>query len=55
MGEKGTRNPLQSENCAMRYDALKAPDPQDWLDLDEQERIDQVIDYHRRYLKGAIS
>jgi hypothetical protein len=33
----------------MRYDALKAPDPQDWLDLDEQERIDQVIDYHRRY------
>jgi hypothetical protein len=33
----------------MRYDALKAPDPQDWLDLDEQERIDQVIEYHRRH------
>jgi hypothetical protein len=32
----------------MPYDALTAPDPQDWLDLDEQERIDQVIDYHRR-------
>ena len=32
----------------MRYDALKAPDPEDWLDLDEQERIDQVIEYHRR-------
>jgi Domain of unknown function (DUF1841) len=32
----------------MRYDALKAPDAQDWLDLDEQERIDQVIEYHRR-------
>jgi hypothetical protein len=31
----------------MRYDALKAPDPQAWLDLDEQERIDQVIEYHR--------
>jgi hypothetical protein len=33
----------------MRYDALKAPDPQAWLDLDEQERIDEVIAYHRRY------
>jgi hypothetical protein len=33
----------------MPYDALKAPDPQDWLDLDEQERIDQVIEYHRRH------
>jgi hypothetical protein len=32
----------------MSYDALKAPDPEDWLDLDEQERIDQVIEYHRR-------
>jgi hypothetical protein len=29
----------------MRYDALKARDPHDWLDLDEQERIDQVIEY----------
>ena len=33
----------------MRYDALKAPDPQDWLDLDEQERIDQVTEYQRRH------
>jgi hypothetical protein len=33
----------------MRYDALNALDPEDWLDLDEQERIDQVIDHHRRY------
>jgi hypothetical protein len=33
----------------MPYDALKAPDPQDWLDLGEQERIDQVIEYHRRH------
>ena len=31
------------------YDALKAPDPEDWLDLDDQERIDQVIEYHRRH------
>jgi hypothetical protein len=32
----------------MRYDALNAPDPEAWLDLDERERIDQVIEYHRR-------
>jgi len=34
----------------MRYDARKAPDPQEWLDLDESERIDQVLNYHRRRL-----
>ena len=33
----------------MRYDANTAPDPQAWLELDEQERIDLVIKYHRRY------
>jgi hypothetical protein len=33
----------------MPYDAMKAPDPQARLELDEQERIDEVIDYHRRY------
>ena len=32
----------------MRYDAGKAPDPQEWLALDEPDRIDEVIDYHRR-------
>jgi hypothetical protein len=32
----------------MRYDASKQPDPQAWLALDESERIDQVVDYHRR-------
>ena len=31
-----------------RYDPLKAPDPEEWLALDEQERIDLVQDYHRR-------
>jgi Domain of unknown function (DUF1841) len=31
-----------------RYDPLKAPDPEEWLALDEQERIDLVRDYHRR-------
>jgi hypothetical protein len=32
----------------MNYDASKAPDPENWLELDEQERIDLVIEYHRR-------
>jgi hypothetical protein len=32
----------------MLYDASKKPDPQTWLELDESERIDLVIDYHRR-------
>jgi hypothetical protein len=32
----------------MRYDASEAPDPQEWAELDEQDRIDEVIDYHRR-------
>jgi hypothetical protein len=30
-----------------RYDPLEAPDPQQWLALDESERIDLVEDYHR--------
>jgi Domain of unknown function (DUF1841) len=32
----------------MRYDAGKAPHPQEWLELDESDRINEVIDYHRR-------
>jgi len=32
----------------MRYNARVAPDPQAWLELNEQERIDLVIKYHRR-------
>ena len=35
----------------MRYDASRAPDPQEWLELDESERIDAVIDYHKRAKK----
>jgi hypothetical protein len=31
-----------------RYDPLEAPDPEEWLALDEQERLDLVQDYHRR-------
>ncbi len=29
------------------YDASAAPDPQQWLSLDEQERIDLVRQYHQ--------
>ena len=32
----------------MQYDAGEQPDPDAWLELDEAERIDLVIDYHRR-------
>src|SRR6188472_553313 len=32
----------------MQYDADEQPDPDAWLDLDEAERIDLVIDYPRR-------
>jgi hypothetical protein len=31
-----------------RYDPLEAPDPEEWLELDEQERIDLVQTYHHR-------
>ena len=31
-----------------RYDPLKASDPQEWLELDEAERIELVLDYHRK-------
>ena len=32
----------------MRYDADKAPEPDQWLELDEHDRIDLVVAYHRR-------
>jgi len=31
-----------------RYDPLEAPDPDEWLALGEQERLDLVQEYHRR-------
>ena len=31
-----------------RYDPLEAPNPEEWLGLDEQERVDLVRDCHRR-------
>jgi hypothetical protein len=32
----------------MQYDAIEQPDPAIWLELDETERVDVVIEYHRR-------
>ncbi len=31
-----------------RYDPSQPPDPVAWLELDEQDRVDRVEDYHRR-------
>jgi hypothetical protein len=31
-----------------RYDPLKAPNPQEWLALDELKRLSLVREYHRR-------
>jgi hypothetical protein len=31
-----------------KYDPLKPPDPEEWLSLDEGERLLLVEDYHRR-------
>ena len=31
-----------------KYNPLKAPDPEEWLAMDELERIDMVMEYHRR-------
>jgi hypothetical protein len=33
---------------AFRYRAERSPEPESWLGLDEQERIHQVLEYHRR-------
>jgi hypothetical protein len=32
----------------MKYNPLKAPEPEEWLAMDESERIRLVEDYHRR-------
>jgi hypothetical protein len=32
----------------MRYDAHNAPDPEEWLELDESDRLDLIKRYHIR-------
>ena len=38
----------QAEGSIREYDPFAAPDPEQWLALGEQERIDLVLEYHRR-------
>jgi len=42
--------PIATEICALpmqRYNPLEARNPEEWLALDEQERINLARDYHR--------
>lgn len=39
---------LFGESAMIRYDPSQTPDPAEWLELDEQERVDRVERYHRR-------
>jgi len=32
----------------IKYDPLMAPDPMEWMALDEYERLELVVAYHRR-------
>lgn len=48
-GHLGGRSAGLFDGSAMsRYDPSQTPDPAEWLDLDEQERLDRVERYHRR-------
>jgi hypothetical protein len=38
----------EADGTIQEYDPSTEPDPQKWLALDEQERIDTVVAYHRR-------
>ncbi|WP_439396500.1 SEC-C metal-binding domain-containing protein [Bradyrhizobium sp. PMVTL-01] len=42
------RSGLQDEEAMLAYDPLIEPDPDLWVALDEEERIDLVMAYHRR-------
>jgi len=37
-----------ADRDTLEYDAFVPPDPDQWLALDEEERIDAVMEYHRR-------
>jgi hypothetical protein len=38
----------EAEGAIREYDPFTEPDPQQWLAMDEQQRIDLVVAYHRR-------
>ncbi|MBB4364044.1 hypothetical protein GGD65_005098 [Bradyrhizobium sp. CIR18] len=42
------RSALQDEEALPAYDPFTEPDPDLWVVLDEEERIDLVMAYHRR-------
>ena len=48
VGQAGNSELMARRRPMRRYDPLKAPDPDEWLALDEQERIELARDYHRR-------
>jgi hypothetical protein len=49
MGYRWTScSPHDTEAWMNRYDPLIAPNPEEWLALDEQHRLDLIADYHRR-------
>jgi hypothetical protein len=37
----------------MEYDPLKAPDPREWLECEEFERIGAVLEFHDVYASGV--
>jgi hypothetical protein len=39
---------MSAEIGMKQYDPLKSPGPEEWLSMDEQERISLAKDYHRR-------
>ena len=42
---------LAERETAMRYEVNEQPHSEVWLELDESELIDAVVDYHRRARK----
>lgn len=42
------RSALQDEEAPLTYDPFMEPDPDLWAALDEEDRIDLVMTYHRR-------
>jgi len=40
-----------------RYDPLQVPDPDDWLEIDEGERIELVREYHEQFAEemGSVT
>ena len=48
LGEEGLDDADEAADGQAGYDPAVAPDPEEWLALDAQERIDLVLRHHRR-------